>query len=114
MDYPILIVSICLGKSIRMKRVEVEYDNSVSGDYEANKCQSSVHCIPCNVRFPSCAGLPDGMNAWQGKEWSPHYVVCHQERISQQGMCKAEKESQIFHPDKRTCVQFDEVKDIIG
>ena len=86
------------------------------GEYDANKCGSgqSGSCIPCNIRFPSCNGRPDGMNSWQGKEWSPYYVVCKQERISYHTMCKSEKTSSVFHPDKRACVQFDKVEEIIG
>lgn len=85
-------------------------------EYDANKCGSgqSGSCIPCNIRFPSCNGRPDGMNSWQGKEWSPYYVVCKQERISYHTMCKSEKTSSVFHPDKRACVQFDKVEEIVG
>ncbi|KAL4235091.1 chitin binding [Mactra antiquata] len=78
-------------------------------DYVAEQCTSS-HCVPCNIRFPSCVGLPDGMNPWAGREWSPYYVVCEEERVIVQDQCESEKEPQVFHPKDRNCVEYDPTK----
>ena len=36
--------------------------------------------IPCQVSYPSCVGLPDGPNAYSGRERSPYYIICRDER----------------------------------
>lgn len=74
-------------------------------DYEANQCRSA-HCIPCNVRFPSCRGLPDGLNPWVGREYSPYYVLCEKQRSLYNGSCDNSRSTQIFDPEKRVCVEF--------
>ncbi|XP_052231419.1 uncharacterized protein LOC127844910 isoform X4 [Dreissena polymorpha] len=82
-------------------------------DYEANQCSGASHCVPCSVRHASCSGLPDGLNAWAGREWSPYYVTCDEERVTLQMECKGDKITSVFHPVKRECVEFDN-KIIIG
>lgn len=84
----------------------------LAGDYDAFQCTSS-HCVPCSLRFPSCSGLPDGKHSWAGREWSPYYVVCEEERVIFQGECEGEKSAQVFHPEQRECVEIDE-KTVIG
>lgn len=74
-------------------------------EYEANKCRRA-HCIPCMVRFPSCKGLPDGMNPWVGREYSPYYVLCQDERAIYHGRCDGSKGPQLFDPEKRMCVEM--------
>ncbi|XP_045194586.2 uncharacterized protein LOC123550219 [Mercenaria mercenaria] len=81
-------------------------------EYKAHQC-SSAHCVPCNIRFPTCTRLPDGKNPWVGREWSPDYVMCEEERVTFQGQCKSEKEPLVFHPEEKACVVYD-VKTIAG
>jgi hypothetical protein len=94
------------------KNVITDAIMNFTGDYKALQC-SSAQCIPCNIRFPTCTGLPDGLNPWVGREWTPDYVTCEEERVILQGQCKSEKEPQVFHPNEKTCVVYD-VKKIIG
>ena len=77
------------------------------GQYVANQCQGHAHCIPCEVRFPSCKGLPDGLNPWLGREMSPYYVLCNAERALYQGMCDNSQGTQLFDPEKRLCSAID-------
>ena len=94
---------------------EIRYvfpSKSFPGEYDAFQC-SSAHCIPCSIRFPSCSGLPDGLNSWSGREWSPYYVMCEEERVTFQGECVADKSAKVFHPEQKQCVILDE-KMIIG
>ncbi|KAH3768636.1 hypothetical protein DPMN_169859 [Dreissena polymorpha] len=51
--------------------------------------------------------------AWAGREWSPYYVTCDEERVTLQMECKGDKITSVFHPVKRECVEFDN-KIIIG
>lgn len=78
-------------------------------DYDSNKCRSA-HCIPCHIRYPSCDGFGDGMNPWKGREGSPNYVICQEERVVYQGECPRYADTQhIFHPVKKLCVDFKEM-----
>ncbi|PVD24728.1 hypothetical protein C0Q70_15213 [Pomacea canaliculata] len=61
--------------------------------YAANQCTRSSHCIPCNVRFPSCRGLPDGLNPWVGREYSPYFVLCQNQRDLHHGQCQGGQSS---------------------
>ncbi|RUS79491.1 hypothetical protein EGW08_012759, partial [Elysia chlorotica] len=56
-------------------------------EYLANSCDGHVLCVPCAVRFPSCRGRRDGINAWAGRRGSPDYVVCSQQRVLYHGRC---------------------------
>jgi len=110
-DYPELF-SADTGKCEHFKDVKCSPGQMVPKsqcDYDANQC-TMAHCIPCNIRYPSCVGLPDGMHSWAGKEWSPYYVVCEEERVTFQGQCKSEKETKIFHPEQRQCIVVDDEK----
>ncbi|XP_071083536.1 uncharacterized protein [Haliotis cracherodii] len=73
-------------------------------DYRANQCLSA-HCIPCMVRYPSCKGLPDGLNHWVGREDSPYFVVCEGGRMVYSGLCNQESGPQFFDQAKRMCVE---------
>lgn len=79
-----------------------------TGDYIYNKCKTS-HCIPCDVRYPSCEGLTDGIHAHVQKLWSPFYVVCYKERLVSEERCPADGEgrTQLFQPDLDQCVPLD-------
>lgn len=80
---------------------------SVTGEYDSNSCVHSSHCVPCEVRFPSCKGRPDGINAWSGRERTPYFVVCENERLVRQGKCTYEEDSHIvFDPIERACVRL--------
>lgn len=74
-------------------------------DYVANTCWRGTHCIPCNVRYPSCRGMPNGLNPWVGREPSPYFVLCRQERTLSQGQCANSKGPQLFDAVKRICVK---------
>ncbi|XP_060066238.1 uncharacterized protein LOC132546535 [Ylistrum balloti] len=73
-------------------------------DYDANKCKTA-HCIPCHLRMPSCDGYPDGPNVWSGRERSPYYVVCKNDRVVLQTRCSGAK-PQLFDPVLKKCVYF--------
>jgi len=74
-------------------------------DYKVNEC-GSTHCVPCSVRHPSCRGKKDGMNAWKGREGSPHYVVCASQRVVYHGMCPQSGGTQVFDDVTGTCVML--------
>ncbi|XP_052778891.1 uncharacterized protein LOC128216371 [Mya arenaria] len=76
--------------------------------YKSNMCGSS-HCIPCNVRLPSCEGKRDGINIHPVKIWTPFYVVCYKERTVKEDRCKVDENgrTQLFHPEKNECVSLD-------
>lgn len=112
--YPFLF-NVKSGKCEHFKDVKCDPSQIVPKspcDYKAFQC-SSAQCIPCNIRFPTCTGLPDGLNPWVGREWTPDYVTCEEERVILQDQCKSEKEPQVFHPNEKTCVVYD-VKKIVG
>ncbi|OWF42971.1 uncharacterized protein LOC110460385 [Mizuhopecten yessoensis] len=73
-------------------------------DYDANKCKTA-HCIPCRLRMPSCQGYPDGPNVWSGRERSPYYVVCKNDRVIFQNKCSGGK-PQRFDPVLKKCVEY--------
>ncbi|XP_061186879.1 uncharacterized protein LOC133195006 [Saccostrea echinata] len=77
-------------------------------EYNSNICKQSAHCIPCEVRFPSCKGRPDGINAWSSRERTPYFVVCENERLVHQGQCTYDEETShiIFDPVERVCVRL--------
>ncbi|XP_071083537.1 uncharacterized protein [Haliotis cracherodii] len=76
-------------------------------DYRVNQCEVA-HCRPCNVTYPTCKGLPDGLNHWA--EWSAwentaNFVVCEDGRMVYSGTCNQENGPQIFDKVKRMCVE---------
>ena len=73
------------------------------GEYELNKCHTS-DCKPCEERFVSCVGKPDGANSISGVELSAHYAICEDGRTITQEVCHNEF---IFSPVSRTCIQVD-------
>jgi hypothetical protein len=76
-----------------------------SGEYKANAMCLGNHCVPCQVRFPSCRGLPDGPNHWVGKTLSSYIVNCQNERVVSTGLCDNSQGTQVFDPATRKCVQ---------
>ncbi|XP_062594718.1 uncharacterized protein LOC134256037 isoform X2 [Saccostrea cucullata] len=83
------------------------YEPKDACEYEENQCKSA-HCIPCHVRFPSCKGSPDGLNPWKGREGSPEFVVCKDERVVFQSRCQraSDGKPRIFSPIDKICVDF--------
>ncbi|XP_033744419.1 uncharacterized protein LOC117330325 [Pecten maximus] len=73
-------------------------------DYDVNKCKTA-HCIPCHLRMPTCDGYPDGPNVWSGRERTPFYVVCKNDRVISQNRCSGEK-PQRFDPVLKKCVDY--------
>ncbi|XP_048739126.2 uncharacterized protein LOC125653602 [Ostrea edulis] len=92
-----------------MVQCGTRYEPKDACDYEDNHCRSA-HCIPCHVRFPSCKGSPDGLNPWRGRERSPYFVVCQDERVVFQGRCPSavDDKPRIFHPVHNMCVEHEE------
>ncbi|XP_052778854.1 uncharacterized protein LOC128216333 [Mya arenaria] len=76
--------------------------------YKTNMCKTS-HCMPCNVRLPSCEGKRDGINVHPVRLWTPFYAVCYKERTVKQDRCQADVDgrAQLFHPEKNECVSLD-------
>ena len=60
----------------------------------------------CESYHFSCAGLPDGLNEHPVKRPGPHYVICLQERVIEEGTCPRDTEwhAQTF-PFNGTCTQ---------
>ncbi|XP_076448571.1 uncharacterized protein LOC143285210 [Babylonia areolata] len=77
-------------------------------DYQANNCEGHADCVPCHIRFPSCRGQKDGLNAWAGRQGSPYYVTCHQQRVLSTGMCKQDGAVSVFDAETQQCVKKDE------
>ncbi|XP_033744415.1 probable chitinase 10 [Pecten maximus] len=76
-------------------------------DYDAYQCGMSSHCVPCEVRFPSCEGAEDGPNPWTGREWTPYFITCYKERLTFQSKCTLDASnagSYVFDPIKKQCV----------
>ncbi|XP_062594447.1 uncharacterized protein LOC134255854 [Saccostrea cucullata] len=69
-------------------------------DYDVYTCNGDM-CVPCRSRYPSCVDLPDGLNPWRGREWTPHFLLCTGERVLFHGLCS---NSQIFHPRQLKCM----------
>ncbi|KAK3589928.1 hypothetical protein CHS0354_034946 [Potamilus streckersoni] len=67
-------------------------------DYESKRaCTDSVPCEPCEVRNPSCIGLPNGNNSYPGRP--NEYIVCQDERTVEKLSCGAAT----FQSLSRTC-----------
>ncbi|XP_022296905.2 uncharacterized protein LOC111106495 [Crassostrea virginica] len=73
-------------------------------DYLAHSCRNA-HCSPCHIRYATCAGLPDGINVWRGREKTPFYVVCQAQRVAFHGRCINPEpgKRQIYDGDYHTC-----------
>lgn len=80
----------------------------VTGDYLTNKCKSA-HCIPCNIRYPSCLGLTDGYHPHKERLWTPYYSICYKERNYGQERCSHDADGRVrmFHPEMKECVSLD-------
>ncbi|KAJ8301992.1 hypothetical protein KUTeg_020979 [Tegillarca granosa] len=82
-------------------------DLKMCGYPDAVKCGSRYEPKDaCNVRYPSCKGLPDGLNPWVGREETPYYAVCKRERVMYHGKCSQSVNTQIFNRRTRMCVEL--------
>ncbi|KAK7102043.1 hypothetical protein V1264_020330 [Littorina saxatilis] len=77
-------------------------------DYKEHQCEGHSECVPCHVRFPTCRGHQDGLNAWSGRQGSPYYVTCHQQRVVASAMCEQKEAVVIFDEERRECVKKEE------
>nr|XP_022335507.1 uncharacterized protein LOC111132108 [Crassostrea virginica] len=55
-------------------------------DYKAYEC-TGINCPVCELENPSCEGLPDGKNAFLGREQTPWYIECRGERTINKLTC---------------------------
>lgn len=62
-------------------------------------CTGPLCVLPCIERSPSCIGLPTGNNTFPGRELSPFYITCVQERTLAVGICRYG----VYDPTLRRC-----------
>lgn len=68
--------------------------------YLQNICDTRTPgCVPCQEKFPSCTGKPDGDNAYPGRELREDYLVCDKGRTLATRKCT----TGVFFPDRREC-----------
>ncbi|XP_025107375.1 uncharacterized protein LOC112572068 isoform X1 [Pomacea canaliculata] len=75
-------------------------------EYTRYQCQKVSHCIPCDVHSPSCKDLPDGPNVYRGREWTPYFAVCQDQRLVNTSTCPRDERlaiAQLFSPVRREC-----------
>ncbi|CAG5126209.1 unnamed protein product, partial [Candidula unifasciata] len=56
-------------------------------------------CIPCELRYPSCLGAPDGLMHYPGRLFTPDFINCDQGRTLSILKCVRS----VFDPDARRC-----------
>ncbi|XP_062607658.1 uncharacterized protein LOC134269470 [Saccostrea cucullata] len=72
-------------------------------EYVQNQCaKSNVSCVPCPKRLPSCQGLTNGKEAFQGKLWQTDYIVCDTNRTMNFTQCS---QGEYFNPRLNTCME---------
>ncbi|XP_055958222.1 uncharacterized protein LOC126828071 [Patella vulgata] len=81
-----------------------KYEPTDACGYVGNKCTTKF-CIPCNVRFPTCSGLRNGINAWRGRIWSPFYVECYNGRVVETKRCSNDF---VFSPIELKCISLNQ------
>uniref|UniRef100_A0A0B7A681 Chitin-binding type-2 domain-containing protein n=1 Tax=Arion vulgaris TaxID=1028688 RepID=A0A0B7A681_9EUPU len=80
-------------------------------DYLNNKCWF-IMCEPCESRLPSCVELSDGNHKHPLKLWSPKYIVCYDERLTEVRSCDTDIQTNytsIYSPTKEACVSLWEI-----
>ncbi|KAL4227111.1 hypothetical protein ACF0H5_015084 [Mactra antiquata] len=82
-------------------------------EYDSNQCDDSG-CIPCRQRFGTCIGYPDGPNQWEDKPWTPHFVICKDQRVILHGDCRKSGKVNIFNPVTRTCMSMSGMMKMAG
>ncbi|WAR05418.1 hypothetical protein MAR_020787 [Mya arenaria] len=71
-------------------------------EYTQNQCKTAdLACVPCSQRFPSCKGLPDGINGAPGHMWTDMYIQCQKNRTIAVQHCR----QGFFNPFKKQCVE---------
>lgn len=69
-------------------------------DYQQNIClEGDTFCKPCPERFPSCIGLPNGINPNPNSPWSSEYIRCFHNRTVAVEKCS----SGYFNSRTRQC-----------
>ncbi|KAK6178875.1 hypothetical protein SNE40_011361 [Patella caerulea] len=79
--------------------------------YRENICRTS-HCRPCTLRYGNCEGMEDGYHPFPSKEWTPNYIICKDERSSQQLQCRDPRP--IFSPETKKCEHLKNVPKSYG
>ena len=73
---------------------------SFPGDYKAYEC-TGINCPVCELENPNCVGLPNGKNAFLGREQTPWYIECRGERTINKLTCPGGNN---FDPVERRCL----------
>ncbi|KAK3102503.1 hypothetical protein FSP39_011858 [Pinctada imbricata] len=73
-------------------------------DYLDHACRNS-HCVPCFIKYASCTGKRNGVNVWKGREKTPFFVFCKDQRVVFHGQCVPSEPGKrhIFDPQYNTC-----------
>uniref|UniRef100_A0A8W8J0X8 Chitin-binding type-2 domain-containing protein n=1 Tax=Magallana gigas TaxID=29159 RepID=A0A8W8J0X8_MAGGI len=69
------------------------------GEYVENQC-FVTNCEPCESKFPSCIGKPDGSNVFPAKENTGYYIVCYRQRTVAIVSCN----QRVYSHSERACV----------
>lgn len=68
-------------------------------EYVENQC-FGTNCEPCESKFPSCIGKPDGSNVFPAKENTGYYIVCYRQRTVAIVSCN----QGVYSHSERACV----------
>ncbi|PVD24918.1 hypothetical protein C0Q70_15411 [Pomacea canaliculata] len=74
-------------------------------EYIQYQCRGP-NCIPCNVYSPSCKDLPDGPDVYRGREWTPYFSICQDQRLVNTSTCPRDEilnVARLFSPVRREC-----------
>ncbi|KAL4228860.1 hypothetical protein ACF0H5_011900 [Mactra antiquata] len=78
----------------------VRHEPQAPCEYLQNLCNGTdPNCSPCPQRLPSCEGLPDGINAVVGMEWTGNYIDCYKNRTISSKKCT----TGYFNPITKAC-----------
>lgn len=73
----------------------------ILGEYDQNLCpRTSLNCIVCPKRLPSCRGLSDGIQPVPSEMWGDRYLTCLQNRTLAVTKCPR---SSVFDPVLLQC-----------
>ena len=78
---------------------------TLTGQYIANACRG-MSCKPCQERFGSCKGFHNGLQQWPGRENTPYFLVCKDQRVVFHSKCISPNTGMNFILDTRlhTCI----------
>ena len=73
-------------------------------DYVQHQCRSG-NCVPCNIRFPTCSGMDNGLHEWRGRDKTPYFTQCINERMTLTSRCQSSDpgNSMVFNEATRVC-----------